>query len=289
MYLSYFSFVVHVLIALKHPSDDEKMQIAQEELEKQQSERYRKKHDNVPPLEWLHPKKERDIESIDCLLHHGDLLKGANICPDSDKRVESIETCLFEKRITQWDGTVSEICSGREGTIIFNKHFSVRFVPSNAQPSMPSTGDRVNFCLSFDMFGLSAWRVMRVLETKYNDLFNSEDEDSSSEYSEQDDLQDKYFYSDPSPSSIGTSQADKNQKWNGCESQKPQDEGIIEKRCYWDKYSEQPMKGNISFTNSVVDYFFEGSFAKDKLLNLKVVTSSEQTRATNVRVLKVRK
>ena len=217
-------------------------------------------------------------------------MKDTNICPDPDKRVESIEACLFERRVTQWDGTVSKICNnGRQGTLIFKEHFSVRFIPSNAQQPELSKGDRVNFCLAFDMFGLSAWRVMRVSERNNRDHSNNKDDDSSSESSEQDDMQEEHFRADPSPSSIVTSQADKNQKWNGCESQKPQDEGIIKKRCYWDKCSEQPMKGQISFTNFVVDYFFEGGIAKDILLNFKVATLTEKTRATDMRVLKVRK
>ena len=288
MFLIYFSFVVNVLMALKHPSDEKKTQIAREELEKRRSKWYKTKNDFVPPIEWLNPEGHEscDIKSIDCLVHHGDLLKGTNVCPDSSKRMEFIETCLFRKGITQWEGKVSDIRSDGQGTIKFKQHFLVRF--GNVRPQKLKKDEKVNFCLSFDMFGLSAWRVMRVLETKYDDNhFSSRDDDSSSEYSEPEDMQDEHYRASPSLSSFGISQPYGKQSRNGCESQQPQDEEFIEKHCKWDKYNKQPTQERISVTNPINRVFFEGNIAKDILLDDKIGTFTERTRGADVCLLKV--
>ena len=288
MFQFYFSFVVHFLIALNQPSDDENMQMLRKELEERQSEGYEMNNDNVAPLEWLHLKVGHDIELISCLLHHDDFLKDTNICLDSDKRVESIEACLLEKPISKWEGTVSQISSdGLQGTITFNKHFPVRFVPLNAQPRKPSIGDSVKFCLSFDMFGLMAWQVMYVLETKKDDdddRVSSKDDNSSSRYSKKKEMEDKH-----NDGSRGPIQPDGKQRCNGCKSPPLQDEEILEKRCKWDEHREQPVQGRISFTNPVIVLFFEGNIAKNILLDSKVGKSTDRARAADVRVLKVEK
>jgi hypothetical protein len=272
-----------MLIALKHPSDEEKVNIAREELKKRQSKWYKMKNEFVPPVEWLNP-KERDIESINCLLHHGDLLKDPDFSPH--ERAGSIEACLSQKDITRWEGQV--IRSNGQCTIKFQDHFLVRF--GNVQATMPLEDKKVNFCLSFDMFGLSAWRVMRVVETKYDyDCSNTRDDDSSSDYSEPEDMQDEHYRAGPSLSSIGISQYDEKQSRNACESRQPQDEGVVEKRCKWDEENKQVVQERIPYTNPVNGFCFEGSIAKDMVLNFKVGTSSERTRTVDVPVLKVRK
>ena len=66
---------------------------------------------------------------------------------------------MSKKHITRWPGIVKEIQTTYIGTILFKGYFEIRFVPVNVQPTMPSEGDKVEFCLGFDRTGLSAWWV----------------------------------------------------------------------------------------------------------------------------------
>ena len=284
-----------------------------EKLVKQQSKKYNKK-DFVLPLEWLQPKNGRHIESIDCLLHHDDLIKGTNISSTSDKR-KPIEAFLFEKNITQWKGTISAINSEWQGTITFHGRLPVRFVPVNAQPSMPSQGDTVMFCLSFDGFGLSAWRVMRETGTQRGDLSDivSRDDDSSSESSDQEDVQEHLVVS-PSLCSIDIPEPEQNDGMNELEDHQMQDGVVSRKRhkTHWDKYNEQRMQGVVLSTNPEMGFGFienpnikgklffhasqlrvpvknfEGNIVKDMLLDFKVEKLTERTRAADIEVSLVR-
>ena len=300
---------MHVLIALKDPSDDKKMDKA-ETLTKQQFKRYKKKKDFVLPLEWLHPKNGRDIESIDCLLHHDDLIKGTNMSSQSDK-TKLIEDSLFEKNIIKWEGTITAIDSKcRHGTITFKGSLPVRFVPLNVQPSMPSVGDTLKFCLSFDRFGLSAWQVRHEGQIQHSDFVGRHsDDDSSSEHSEQEDVQNEDFPVAPPLDSIRIPEPDEKQTRNENKGQQPQDEAVSKKLAKWD---EQRKQGVVSFANpemgagfienaDVEDKLFrhaqlrepvkdlEGNIVTGMLLDLKVEKLIQLTRAADIRVLKVSK
>jgi hypothetical protein len=283
----------------------EKMDKAERLTKDQQSKRYKKKEDFVLPLEWLHPKQGRHIELIDCLLHHDDLIKGkdTNMSSQSDK-TKLIERCLFVESITQWEGTVKDIRSAWKGTITFKERLPVRFVPLNAQPSMPSLGDTVKFCLSFDRFGLSAWQVMRETEIQYSDLFDTagryRDDDSSSEHSEQEDVHKEDFFVAPPLCFIRIPEPDEKQTRNDNKGQQPQGEAVSKKLTKWD---EQRKQGVVSFANPEMGAGFmenadvedepvkdlEGNIVKDVLLDLKVEKLTQPTRAADVRVLKVSK
>ena len=279
---------------------------------KQQSKKYKKK-DFVLPLEWLQPKNGRHIESIECLLNHDDLIKGTNISSTSDKR-KPIEAFLFEKNITQWEGTISAISSEWQGTIMFHGRLPVRFVPQNAQPSMPSQGDNVKFCLSFDSFGLSAWRVMREAGSQRSDTF-CRDDDSSSEYSDQEDVQEDSAVS-PSLCFIDIPQHEGDQGLDEHKDHQLQDGEVSKKDCAktnWDECNEQQMQGVVLSTNPEMGFglienpnikdklFFhasqlrvpvknlEGNIVKDMLLDFKVEKYTGRTRAANIQVLEVRK
>ena len=284
-----------------------------EKLVKQQSKKYNKK-DFVLPLEWLHPKNGRHIDSIECLLHHDDLIKGTNISSTSDKR-KPIEAFLFEKNITQWEGAISAITSEWQGTITFQGHLPVRFVPQNAQPSMPSQGDTVMFCLSFDGFGLSAWRVIREAGTQRSDLSDMvcRDDDSSSESSDQEDVQEDLVVS-PSFCSIDIPEPEQ-KGMDVLEDHQLQHDVISKKRhkTHWDKYNEERMQGVVLSTNPEMGFGFienpdikdklffhasqlrvpvknlKGNILKDMLLDFKVEKLTERTRAADIQVLKVRK
>ena len=305
---------MHVLIALKDPSDREKMDKAEKLTKQQQSKRYNKKEDFILPLEWLHPKNGRHIESIDCLLHHDDLIKGTSISSKSDKR-RPIEGSLFEKNITQWEGTITAIRSDWQGIITFKKCLPVRFVPLNAQPSMPSQGDTVKFYLSFDGFGLSAWRVIREAGTQRGDLSDtgSRDDDSSSDYSEQEDVPRENLIVSPSLCSIDILEPDN--KVLDWQKDQLQDGVKIKKsnKTPWDEYNEKRLQGVVLSTSPETGYGFivnpsvkdrlffhasqlrvpvknlEGNIAKDMLLDFKVEKLTERTRAADIRVLEVRK
>jgi cold shock CspA family protein len=285
-------------MALKDPSDRAKMERAEKLIKQQQSKRYNKK-DLILPLEWLHPRNGRHIESIDCLLHHDDLIKGASISSKSDKR-RPIEGSLFEKNVTQWEGTITAVRSDWQGIITFKGRLPVRFVPLNAQPSMPSLGDTVKFCLSFDGFGLSAWRVMREAGSQPSDLSDmvSRGDDSSSDDSDQEDVEANYLVA-PSLCSIDIPQPDERQK--------------LRTKTGWDDYNERRMQGVVLSANPEMGFGFignpnikdklffhasqllkpvktlEGNIVKDMLLDFKVEKVTGRTRAAAIRVLKVRK
>jgi cold shock CspA family protein len=274
-----------------------------------QSKRCKKKDDFVLPLEWLHPKQGRHIESIDCLLHHDDLIKSTKISSKSNKRIP-IEGSLFEKNITQWEGTITEVSSEWQGTITFKGRLPVRFVPLSAQPSMPSLGDTVKFYLSFDDFGLSAWRVIREARTKPSDLSDIVGRAwyFSSEYSVQED-----FFVAPSLCSIDIQEPDEKHGLDEQKDQQPQVRAVSKKRTktHWDEYNEQRMQGVVSFTNPDTGFgFIENADIEDKLffhasqlrepvrnlernivknmLDFKVEKLTERTRVADIRVLEVR-
>lgn len=113
-----------ILEALNDPNDTEKMKTANECVKELQHKRRLPRSKGISqdpslPIEWLHPKEGHQINSLDTLLYHEDLvrdyLKGAT--PRHPKRSgkEIIEKALFQKSITKWEGVVSEISSdGKE-------------------------------------------------------------------------------------------------------------------------------------------------------------------------------
>ena len=302
-------------MALKHPADSEKMDTAERLTKQQQRKKYNKKDDFSLPYEWLHPKDGYHIESIDCLLHHDDLIKGTNISSKPDRR-KPIEGSLFEKKITKWEGVVTTVTSDYQGVITFKGRLPVRFVPLNAQPSMPSQGDTVNFCLSFDGYGLSAWGVVRKAgnqssSSNLSDIISRNADDSPSEFDEQEDRQE--FAVAPSLSSFDIQEPEQNNcQLNENKSQQPQSGAIKKKRTKWDEYHEQRMYGIVSYSNHELGYGFienadiedklffhasqlrvpvknfEGNIVKDILLDFKVEKLGNRTRAADIGVLKVR-
>ena len=167
----YFSYVIAVLIALKDPTDKEKMEKACKAIEEMQRKRYVKKPGTASqvhslPLEWLHPKEGRHINSVDSLLHHEDLVKEYLSCSSNTSirqtRVgrEIIERALFERDIKTFQGEVGGIDADWKGKIYLKNYIPVHFIPSNVTPSMPSTGDTVRFALSFGLNGPQAWAVV---------------------------------------------------------------------------------------------------------------------------------
>ena len=157
------------LEALSDPNDTEKMKRVSECVRELLRKRKSPKSEGVsqdpsPPIEWLHPKEDLHINSLDSLLYHEDLvreyLKGKT--PQHQKRAgkEIIEKALFQKNISKWIGVVSEISSDWKGVISLKKHLSVSFVPINVQPYMPNEGDEVRFCLAFHWTGPCAWYVV---------------------------------------------------------------------------------------------------------------------------------
>ena len=300
-------------MALKYPADSEKMDTAEKLTKRQQCKRYKKDDDFVLPYEWLHPKNGRHIESIDCLLHHDDLIKGANMSSKSDRR-KPIEGSLFEKNITQWEGTVTTVRSDYQGVITFKGRLPVRFVPINAL-SMPSPGDTVKFYLAFDGFGLSAWRVTceagRRLPSNLSDIISRDVEDSPSEYDEQEDEEEDCVVSPPL-SSMDIDDPEEKQTFNGYKNQQQQSGAVKKRNTKWDEHSEQRMQGVITYSNHELGYGFienadienklffhaqqlrepvknfEGNIVKDILLEFKVEKGEKRTRAVDICVLKVR-
>lgn len=190
MFFTIYSYVINVMIAMKDPKDAQKREKAEKIIKRQQGmKKHKRKEDSVLPIEWLCPKDKHHINSIDSLLHHDDLVKETTKRGDQRKQRDKqhgrdvIEGFLFEKDIIKWEGTVKEIQRDWQGTIVFKGHFEVRFVPQNVQPSMPSTGDTVRFCLSFDRLGLMAWAVVRSPENNAHksvlETISSDDESSS--------------------------------------------------------------------------------------------------------------
>ncbi len=138
---------------------------------------------------------------------------------------------FLKKNITPWEGTITAVRSDWQGTITFKGRLPVRFVPLNAQPSMPSLGDTVKFCLSFDGSGLSAWRVMREARTQTSDLSDivTKDDDSSSEDSYQEDGQEEDFEVAPSLRSINFQEPDEKQGLDEHKDQVRQDRPVSKK------------------------------------------------------------
>lgn len=158
-------------MALKDPSDKEKMEKACKAIEEMQRKRFVKKPGTASqvhslPLEWLNPKEGRHINSVDSLLHHEDLVKEYLNCNSNTStrqtRVgrEIIERALFERDITTFQGEVGSIEADYKGKIYLKRYIPVHFIPSNVTPGMPSTGDTVKFALSFGFNGPQAWSVV---------------------------------------------------------------------------------------------------------------------------------
>ena len=155
--------------ALSDPNDTEKRKRANECLKNLQHKRWLPRcrgdsQDPSLPVEWLHPKQSHHINSLDSLLLHEDLvrdyLKGGTSRHTQPSPKDVIETALFDRSITKWEGVVSEISSDRKGIISMKKHIEVAFVPINVQPRMPNEGDEVRFCLAFHWTGPNAWSVV---------------------------------------------------------------------------------------------------------------------------------
>ena len=196
-----------ILEAVSDPNDTEKMKRATECVRELIRKRKSPKSDGVSqdsslPVEWLHPKEDRHINSLDSLLCHEDLvrdyLKGKT--PQHQKRAgrEIIEKALLEKNITKWEGVVSEISSEWKGVISLKKRIDVSFVPKNVKNYMPNEGDEVRFCLAFHWTGPCAWYVVcqpgmvkaqkAVARSAVN--FPEEDSDSDSNMSDKGDEDD---------------------------------------------------------------------------------------------------
>lgn len=204
----FYNYVVGILEALSDPNDTEKMKRANECVkELQHKRRLRSKgisQDPSLPVEWLHPKEGRHINSLDSLLNHEDLvrdyLKGATPRHPDRAGKEIIEKALFQKSITKWEGVVSEISSDWKGIISLKRHINVSFVPVNAQPFMPNQGDEVHFCLAFHWTGPTAWGVFcppgvakaqkAVARSAITFPTHPEEDDSDSETSEKGDEED---------------------------------------------------------------------------------------------------
>lgn len=195
-----------ILEALNDPKDTEKMKKANEcikELVRKRKLPRSKAVSQDPslPVEWLHPKEGRHINSLESLLNHEDLvkdyLKGTSPRQQKPAGKEIINKALFEKNITKWDGVVDEITSDWKGIISLKNHISVSFVPVNVQPHMPNEGEKVKFCLAFNWTGPCAWYVVSepgvAKARKAVSLFspslplNPEDDDSDSEVSDKGD------------------------------------------------------------------------------------------------------
>ena len=195
-----------ILEALSDPKDTEKMTKANECVKELQHKRRFSRSKGVSqdpslPIEWLHPKTGRQVNSLDSLLYHEDLvrdyLKGAT--PQHRQRggKEIIEKALYQENITKWEGVVSEISSDWKGSISLKNHLSVSFVPVNVQSHMPNEGDEVRFCLAFHWTGPNAWYVVcqpgvaknrKAVARSVNPFpMNREEDDSGSETSEKGD------------------------------------------------------------------------------------------------------
>lgn len=159
-----------ILEALSDPHDTEKMKRAtkcvKELLRKRVPRSKGVSQDSSLPVEWLHPKEGRHINSLDSLLYHEDLvrkyLKPTTVKLQGKDRAgkEKIEKALFQEKITKWEGVVDEIINDWKGTISFQKHINVPFVPINVQNHILNVGDQVQFCLAFNWTGPFAWSVV---------------------------------------------------------------------------------------------------------------------------------
>ena len=206
-YIVFFnSYVVAVLEALRDQKDTEKMKKACKCIDEMRGKKHFKwkgtSEDTTLPIEWLHPKSGRHINSIDSLLLHEDLVRGFHKSLNSDKqmkdRKEIIEKALFEEKITKWEGTVSEIGGDWKGFICFKKYINIPFVPLNVIPGMPSQGDTVHFCLAFQRNGPMAWSVVcrrdvaKVIKADLLKLTvaHQAEQNESSDSNDEDDLHD---------------------------------------------------------------------------------------------------
>ncbi len=157
------------------------------------------------PLEWLHPKEGRHINSVDSLLHHEDLVKEYLEC-NTNKSIgkprvgrDIIERALLEREIKTFQGEVDDIETDWKGKIYLKGYIPVHFIPSNATPSMPSSGDTVRFALSFGWNGPQAWAVVclpgeakaRKAENirPENELHTADDQSSGAESSDEEDVE----------------------------------------------------------------------------------------------------
>jgi cold shock CspA family protein len=286
------------MIAMKDPKDAQKREKAEKIIKRQQGKKHRRKEESVLPIEWLYPKDGHHINSIDSLLHHEDLVKETNK-KESLKKLRDkpgrdvIEGFLFEKCITKWEGTVKEIQRDWQGTIVFKGHFEVRFVPQNVQPSMPSTGDTVRFCLSFDRLGLMAWAVIRAPQNNVpkSVLYAVSSEESSTGSDDEKDDDDELLMDTTLFNQAGRMEP-------------------IEK--VWEDYNGQRMQGVVVSINPEKGFgklehpdvseklFFhaaqlrkpvkslQGEIRKTMVVEFKVEKLTERTRAADIHVLTVR-
>lgn len=301
-----FSYVIAVLIALKDPTDKEKMEKACKAIEEMQRKRYVKRTGTASqvhslPLEWLHPKEGRHINSVDSLLHHDDLVKEYLNCSSNTSirqtRVgrEIIERALFERDIKTFQGEVGAIEADWKGKIYLKRYIPVHFIPSNVTPSMPSTGDTVRFALSFGLNGPQAWSVVcqpgMAKARKAENIrpvkeLDTEDQSSGLESGEEDDIEihvEKPLFRKHIPP---RSQSD------------------------WEVHVGKPLQGIVSFTSTkgygkiqnpaiTGKLFFHASQIVPPVSSLKDLpdnavvsfivdkTDSRGVRATNVQVMKV--
>jgi cold shock CspA family protein len=157
---------------------------------------------------------------------------------------------------------------------------------------------------------------MREAGSRPSDLSDmvSRGDDSSSDYSGQDDVEDDYVVA-PSLCSIDIPHCDEKQYLVEHDSQERQDKTVSKTRTRtdWDEYNEQRMQGIVSYTNPEMGYGFilnpnvkkplffhasqlrvpvknlEGNIVKDMLLDFIVEKLTERTRAADIRVSTVRK
>lgn len=289
-----FSYVINFMIAMKDPKDRDKREMAENIIKRQQGKKFKRKEDSVLPIEWLCA-KDRHINSIDSLLHHDDLVKETD---KRDKKVRDkqpgrdvIEGFLFEKNVIKWEGVVKEIHRDWQGTIVFKKHFEVRFVPQNVQPSMPMTGETVQFCLSFDRLGLMAWAVVRVIQnnvpSRVLETVSSEEESCSENENDDDDEEviDTTIFNQQSR--IETT----NKLWEDYNGQRMQ--GVVV------SINSKKGFGRLEHPNVSGDLFFhasqlvkpvkslKGEIWKYMVLEFKVEKLTERTRAADIHVLTV--
>ena len=286
---SYYSYVVHMLIALKDPSDDQK----REKVEKiQQGHKY-KKDNLVIPQVWLHPKEGKHINSIDSILHHSDLIGEKSMTSRTGRRREEIEGYLSQKGITRWTGTVTDVHKMWIGTITFKRHFEVRFIPQSVQTGKPKSGDTVTFCLGFDRLGLSAWWVRHEnvcggpLEA-VKPYANSNEEES---FSDKEESISDTTTSSPSPSNLSSPQSQRNINWDDHVGRRLQ--GIVV------LVNSQRGFGCLKHPNVQGDLFFhahqlaepvivlEGNIEKFMALEFKVEALLEKIRAADIHVVEV--
>ena len=295
-----FSYVINVMIAITDPKDIEKRQRAESLIKRQQEKRRKRKEDAVLPIEWLHTKDGHHISSIDSLILHEDLVKETNRLGGYKKQPQqpdrnAIEGCLFDKNITKWEGTVKDIQRDWQGTINMRKvDFDVRFVPQNVQPSMPSTGDTVKFCLSFDRVGLMAWAVVRSPENSApkSSLDTVASEEGSSDGSDDENNVEDENFVDTTIFNSAPRHAMAKPIWEDCNGQRKQ--GVV--------VSVNPQKGFGMLENTDVqgELFFHaaqlvkpvkslrGTISKWMVLEFKVEQLTGRTRAADIHVLTVR-